>query len=94
MNEFVEVKTAGLVGAALDWAVLTAIHGQGQSWAVVDGVFGTLSIEGVRAVAGGIERPEVFHAYQPTTEMSTACCLAIVDAGLGETVSVPKELLS
>lgn len=94
MTDFVAVKTQDLSGAALDWALLTAIHGDGPDWALVGGVFGTLSLKDVRVGMDGIDQQEVFHPYQPTTEMSADHCRSMVDAQFGDTVSVPKELLS
>ncbi|MEE5138691.1 phage protein NinX family protein [Pseudomonas alliivorans] len=124
MSEFVEVKTADLVGAALDWAVAKvagvelALVGA-HPHIVVDGRLlgnyrpstswnqGGPLIE-TRAVTltpfainfGGA--PSYWLA-QPWDERClpvdgptplVAACRAIVASVLGETVSVPKELLS
>ncbi len=94
MTEFVEVKTQGLSGVALDWAVLTAYHGDGPDWKLVGGVFGTLSLQDVRVGMDGIDQQEVFHPYGPSKELGLEECRGVVVSLLGDTVSVPKELLS
>ncbi len=123
MSEFVEVKTADLVGAALDWAVakteglpLCEEACQGDYILIGTG-FGDLepfkpSTDWIR-VGRLIEKYKVmitYHNAPDQTPLATtsdshpafqcgetiliAACRAIVASVLGETVSVPKELLS
>lgn len=136
--EMVEVKTQDLIGPALDWAVMQAVHGDGPDWMVNAGVFGYLSLSQDRVGMDGIDEQEVFHPYTPSTDWEhggsliekhaitlapysmnskgspsywvaepwgdcpipihgdtalIAACRAIVAAKLGDTVSVPKELM-
>ncbi|KQQ60129.1 hypothetical protein ASF84_05320 [Pseudomonas sp. Leaf127] len=135
MGEFVEVKTAELVGAALDWAVarveavenLVLRKGQpaferdfdpdcwaddhdmklfkcwrfytpstdwGQGGPLIDkfkiGItHDRLDKKGLACQA--IPKASPFPSYGGTT--LTAACRAIVASKLGETVSIPRELL-
>ncbi|ELS43301.1 phage protein NinX family protein [Pseudomonas syringae] len=131
MSEFVEVKTADLVGAALDWAVAKvegvelALVGA-YPHAVVDGrLLGNyrpstswsqggplIEKHGIRlersrdghswfagwmfSASGWNARYETFDGEDESGSSSAlvATCRAIVASVLGETVSVPKELLS
>ncbi|MCJ2375159.1 phage protein NinX family protein [Pseudomonas sp. RGM 3321] len=127
MSEFVEVKTADLVGAALDWVVAIAVGCQEIS----------ATSAGVTCIYGMSDGDTCWtNLYQPSLDWSQggpliekykldigaplenksgpwnaatewghpdgykgetpliAACRAIVASVLGETVSVPKELLS
>ncbi|MBV1814503.1 DUF2591 domain-containing protein [Pseudomonas viridiflava] len=116
MSEFVEVKTADLVGAALDWAV-AKVEGD-KRLQTTRRQFG-LNVP-VRVVPNYsthwnhigplIEKFRVSIIYSDETcdpcawtdstapwhgsTSLVAACRAIVASVLGETVSVPKELLS
>ncbi|KPW25779.1 Uncharacterized protein ALO83_00997 [Pseudomonas cannabina pv. alisalensis] len=129
MTEFAEVKTADLLGAALDWAV--AIAEGWESDRPQDGQLKMpwLSID-LRVVAGADRMVHPANRFNPSTDWSQggpliekyridfaqyadqveafsqirspgskggtyliAACRAIVASVLGETVSVPKELL-
>lgn len=127
MNEFVEVKTAELAGAALDWAVAIA---ESLTAFVAPPQYGNPHL--VCVMPGHVHRG--YYRYSPSTDWSQcgpliesrkvmiiypegeqldweasatndcdlhlgptpliAACRAIVASVLGETVSVPKELLS
>ncbi|PBP34595.1 hypothetical protein CCL11_25765 [Pseudomonas syringae] len=117
MSEFSEVKTADLVGVALDWAVAKvagvelALVGA-HPHIVVDGRLIGNYRPSTNWSQGGplIERFRVSIIYSDEvcdpcawTDSSAAwhaptpliaACRAIVASVLGETVSVPKELLS
>ncbi|WP_116817911.1 phage protein NinX family protein [Pseudomonas syringae] len=119
MSEFLEVKTADLVGAALDWAVAKA-EGVEPAYrhVVVDGRPISNYRPSTNWSQGGpliskyhmdfcCEHPETIGAalcdengmYIDDRMMFgkthlIAACRAIVASVLGETVSVPKELLS
>ncbi|KWS07481.1 hypothetical protein AL064_18890 [Pseudomonas syringae pv. syringae] len=125
MTEFVEVKTADLVGAALDWAVakadgrdpkvyFTGIHehtfvyigdcgtckfNPTVSWIWLGALIKRYRIE-VRPLYIGDWEAQVMADDEPATPEAEgsspelAICRAIVEEKLGETVSVPKELLS
>lgn len=142
MSEFVEVKTADLVGAALDWAVAHST----KAWTWAHEWFPTMTLDPtfrgvsdnapggrVRLVPNNPMRQDS-QEFSPSTDWSQggpliekhqvctgwagdkplaftrntkysegvtvaptlliAACRAIVASVLGETVSVPKELLS
>lgn len=121
MTEFIEIKTAELTGAALDWAVAKAegveisLSGA-HPHAVVDGRLVGYYAPSSKWNQGGplIEKykldigaplenkngpwnaaTEWAHpmGYKGDTPL-IAACRAIVASVLGDTVSVPKELLS
>ncbi|WP_448120506.1 hypothetical protein [Pseudomonas veronii] len=94
MSEFVEEKTQDLSGAALDWAVLFACNGDGPDWKLVNGVFGVIGLRDVRVGMDGIDQVETFDAYDPQSRVGVDQCRSLVSSALGNTVSVPKELLS
>lgn len=127
MSEFVEIKTAELTGAALDWAVAqidgvktTMLSPKGAELKKPFALFGSLALpigDGEQGYApsscwhcGGpmIEkhRLDIEWVSHNTCRAETsqcvsamgrtpliAACRAIVATVLGETVSVPKELL-
>jgi len=124
MSEFVEVKTADLVGAALDWAVAQAagwvaarfvpVHSPSKTYYEVRSPAGSLLSPSTDWSQGGplidgyaigfsgwsednwlaFSSPEdISHEGIGSTHL-IAACRAIVASVLGETVSVPKELLS
>lgn len=113
MTEFVEVKTADLVGAALDWAVAKAEISptempQNDIWSKycapyspsTEWKYGGPLIDKFRVSiiysdevcdpCAWTDSSAAWHAPTPLI----AACRAIVASVLGETVSVPKELLS
>lgn len=117
MSEFVEVNTADLVGAALDWAVAKAEgldcglwkKGSAPGYCVI--IVSTFFCPATRWADCGplIEKYRIdFAQYADQVEAFSqirspgskggtyliAACRAIVASVLGETVSVPKELLS
>lgn len=89
----VEVKTSELIGAALDWAVLFSHHGDGPDWKVVNGIFGVIGLRDVRVGMDGVDQVEVFDAYDVSVTFGVYDCRAIVAAKLGDTVSIPSELM-
>ncbi len=116
MSEFVEVKTADLVGAALDWAVAKAEISPMEMppkdmWSKyfapcspsADWKYGGPLIEKFAiTLAPYSPNPKLWIA-EPSPDLEgsesgatplIAACRAIVASVLGETVSVPKELLS
>ena len=122
MTEFVEVKTAELKGAALDWAVAKATpqkhwpvivagkvmldtdydhipYSPSSDWAKCGPLLETQYIElsigdeeywARRASTSKYDDERVSY---PGSSMLIAACRAIVGEKLGQTVSVPKELL-
>lgn len=131
MSEFVEVKTADLFGAALDWAVAQVENPEGFVMRDATDDMGCWII----GIADDANDPQSWlkSSYSPSTDWSQggplideymigfgvysdayfavvglnersgaengpthliAACRAIVASVLGETVSVPKELLS
>ena len=137
MSEFVEVKTAYLVGAALDWAVLNATNGDGPDWRLIDGALFIVGLRDVCVGMDGMDQQEFIEPFHPSTRWQDggpmiesrlielgaptesgsfagiwhanhewghinghqgptpliAACRAIVASVLGDTVSVPKELV-
>lgn len=127
--EMIEVKTAELIGPALDWSVLFAGYGDGPDWRLIDGGLFIISLHDVRVGMDGIDQQEKIDPFWPSTrwqdggplidsnveiiakqadgkywshsgnnlgEGSTAlvaACRAIVAAKLGDTISVPTELM-
>ena len=133
MSEFVEIKTADLIGAALDWAVMVCVKGEKTKHEFEDG---KLYLVVSRELMGHCQ--EISQPFMPSArwqeggplilnygvslrciapanaweadrwddsvipsriveiEAETpliAACRAIVASVLGETVSVPKELV-
>jgi hypothetical protein len=93
MTEFVEVQTSELLPPALDWAVLFARFGDGPDWKLSGGVFGVVGLRDVRVGMDGMDQVETFDAYNVSATAGVEVCRSIVAAKLGDTVSVPKELL-
>ena len=67
MSDFVEVKTAELLGAALDWAVLFAGYGDGPDWRLIDGAIYIVSLRDIRVGMDGIDQAEYIDSFQPST---------------------------
>ena len=67
MSEFIEVKTADLIGPALDWAVLFAGYGDGPDWRLIDGYLFIISLHDVRVGMDGIDQQEKINPFQPST---------------------------
>ncbi|AVI85620.1 DUF2591 family protein [Pseudomonas syringae] len=126
MTDFIEVKTADLVGAALDWAVTKAeispmemppkdrvwskycaTYSPSTDWSqggpLIDKYVQQLC-DAVPPVCGWGDRAPMHYATSDDADGNRsfamgdtkliAACRAIVASVLGETVSVPKELLS
>lgn len=70
MSESIEMPVDELSGAALDWAVLFALNGEGPDWKIVNGVFGVVSLRDVRVGLDGVDQMEDFHAYSPSVDWS------------------------
>lgn len=120
MSEFVEVKTADLVGAALDLAVAKALgikvvlvgdmpvavrNGQlaGTGRFSTDWAQGGPLLQEHKVMITYHNAPDrtplattdaIHPAFESGETILIAACRAIVVSVLGETVSVPKELLS
>lgn len=67
MSDFVEVKTADLIGPALDWAVLFAGYGDGPDYRLIDGGIFIVSLYDVRVGMDGIGQQERIDPFQPST---------------------------
>lgn len=67
MSDFVEVKTAELVGSALDWAVLFAVYGDGPDWRLIDGAIYIVSLRDVMVGMDGIDQAEYIDPFHPST---------------------------
>jgi len=119
MSEFVEIKTADLIGAALDWAVGYSVRWHDvesrDAWArdwlryyspSTDGAYGGPLIEKYAVTltpfAISFDGDPSYWLAQPWDQRVMpvdgpthliAACRAIVASVLGETVSVPKELV-
>lgn len=112
MSEFVEIKTADLIGTGLDWAVGYSVRWHDiesrDAWArdwlryycpSTDGAYCGPLIERYRVsiiysdeVCDPCAWTDSTTAWHGPTPL-IAACRAIVASVLGETVSVPKELL-
>lgn len=113
MSEFVEVKTADLVGAALDWAVAKAEispteippndiwrkycdpYSPSTEWKYGGPLIDKFRVsiiysDEVCDPCAWTDSSAAWHAPTPLI----AACRAIVASVLGDTVNVPKELLS
>ena len=67
MSDFVEVKTAELLGAALDWAVLFSAYGDGPDWRLIDGAIYIVSLRDVMVGMDGIDQAEYIDPFHPST---------------------------
>lgn len=65
--EMVEVKTADLIGPALDWAVMYAGWGDGPDWRLIDGALFLIGQRDVRVGMDGIGQEETITPFQPST---------------------------
>lgn len=65
--EMIEVKTAGLIGPALDWAVMYAGWGDGPDWRLIDGALFLIGQRDVRVGMDGIGHEETITPFQPST---------------------------
>jgi Protein of unknown function (DUF2591) len=108
MSEFIEVKTQDLIGAALDWAVaevtgdyegisvrLIAQHYQPSTdWRMCGPLIAEHRVSLIYSdetcdPCAWTDSTAPWHGGTPLI----AACRAIVASAIGETVSVPKELL-
>lgn len=65
--EMIEVKTAELIGPALDWAVLFAGYGDGPDWRLIDGGLYIIGLVDIRVGMDGIGQQEIIDPFQPST---------------------------